>query len=65
MILLLYDLVRQIEICTGDYKVELGVLIQAGLYLRTGSQGLIRYSFMLSLRFLSEKDGRRKGRGME
>lgn len=49
MIPLLYDLVWQIEICTSDYKVELGVLIQAGLHLRTGSQGLMGYSFMLSL----------------
>lgn len=37
MILSPYDLVRQTEICTGGYKVELNVLIQAGFYLRAGS----------------------------
>lgn len=47
MILLPYDLVWQTEIHMGGYKAELNVLIQAGFYLRAGSQVLKGYSFML------------------
>lgn len=45
----------------GDYKVDLCVLMQAGLSLSAGSQSLLGYNFMLSLwLYLIELEGRER-----